>query len=125
MMRPTHQEIYAAAQDMQNRCRFDQAMLLQALGGKIMPGSTDTGDRFDFDAVRWHVTLLGISASGDDMPSALDAWIRAARLYHTLDGTRRATDGRPDCPYNGQAPLPETLPVAEAGSLTTHQLAGA
>lgn len=124
-MRPTRQEIYAAAQDMQNRCRFGQAMLLQTLGGKIMPGSTDPGDRFDYDAVRWHITLLGISASGDDMPSALDAWIRTARLYQTLDGTRRATDGRPDCPYSGQAPLPKTLPVAEARNLPTHQLAGA
>ena len=124
-MPPARQEIYTAAQDMQNRCRFGQAMLLQALGGKITPGSTDPSDRYDFDAMRWHVTLLGISASGNDMPSALDAWVHTARLYHTSDGTRRATDGRPDCPYSGQAPLPETLPVAAARNLPTQQLAGA
>ncbi|WP_051371947.1 hypothetical protein [Leisingera aquimarina] len=122
-MEPTRQEIYAAAQDMQSRCPFRQAMLLQTLGGKVFPGSADPSDRFDYDAVRWHVSLLGITASGDDMPSALDAWIRSARLHHTLDGSRGATDGRPDCPYSGQAPLPKTLPVAEARNLPTHQLA--
>jgi hypothetical protein len=124
MMRPTRQEIYAAAQNMQNRCPFGQAMLLQSLGGKVFPASTDPDDRFDFDAMRWFVILLGISASGDDLPSALRTWIRFARLYHTLDGTRRATDGRPDCPYSGQAPLPPTLPEAEAGNLPKLELAG-
>ncbi|MFY0309659.1 hypothetical protein ACFMBG_07150 [Leisingera sp. D0M16] len=116
-MQPSRQQIYATAQDMQNRCRFGQAMLLWSLGGKITPGSVYSGDRFDFDAVRWHVSLLGIPASGADMPSALDAWIRAARLYHTLDGSRRATDGRPDCPYSGQAPLPETPSLAVTKNL--------
>lgn len=111
----TPQELYTAARAMRARCRFGQAMLLQEKGGKITPGSTDPGDRFDFEATRWYVTLLGVSASGDDMPAALDAWMRAAQVHHTLDGTRRATDGRPDCPYNGSAPLPPPdTPVAEA-----------
>ncbi|WP_323779068.1 hypothetical protein [Leisingera sp.] len=111
----TQQELYAAARGMRARCRFGQAMMLQELGGRITPGSTDPSDRFDFDAMRWHVTLLGLSASGDDMPAALDAWMRAARVSHNIDGTRRATDGRPDCPFNGAAPLPPTPnQVAEA-----------
>ncbi|MFW8594936.1 hypothetical protein [Cribrihabitans neustonicus] len=122
-MAAPRQQIYAAVQDMQNRDRFGQAMLLWSLGGKITPGSIHCGDRFDFDAMRWHVTLLNISASGEDMPNALDAWIRAARLFHTLDGSRRATDGRSDCPYSGQAPLTENLPVAAARNTPPQQLA--
>ncbi|MFV1591269.1 hypothetical protein VWZ88_01715 [Phaeobacter sp. JH20_36] len=60
------------------------------------------------------VELLGISVDGIDLPSALSAWIRAARMSCRLTRARRATDWRPDCPYNGQAPLPPSLPVAEA-----------
>ncbi len=105
-MPSTPQEIYAAARALRARCRFGQAMLLQEMGGKLTPESMDPSDRFDFAATRWHLSLLGLSASGDDMPSALDAWLRAARIHHTLDGTRRATDSRPDCPYNGAKPLP-------------------
>lgn len=108
-MPSTPQQIYSAARALSARCRFGQAMLLQELGGKLRPESTDPSDRFDFSATRWHLSLLGLSASGNDMPSALDAWLRAARIHYTLDGTRRATDGRPDCPYNGAATAP-TLP---------------
>ncbi|UWQ59944.1 hypothetical protein K3722_07385 [Leisingera caerulea] len=111
----TPQELYTAARAMRACCRFGQAMLLQELGGKITPGSTNPGDRFDFEATRWYVNLLGVSASGDDMPAALDAWMQAAQAHHNIDGTRRATDGRPDCPYNGAAPLPPAdTQVAEA-----------
>ncbi|WP_323783097.1 hypothetical protein [Leisingera sp.] len=105
-MPPTPQEIYAATRAMRSRCRFGQAMLLQKFGGRITPASTDPSDRFDFGATRWRLSLLGLSATGDDMPSALDAWLRTAQIRHTIDGTRRATDGRPDCPYNGAPPLP-------------------
>jgi hypothetical protein len=100
-MQPTPQEIYAAARAMRTRCRFGQAMLVQELGGSITPGSTDPDDWFDFDASRCRVSLLGLTATGDDMPAALDAWLRTAQIRHTFDGTRRATDGRPDCPYHG------------------------
>ncbi|WP_027234704.1 hypothetical protein [Leisingera caerulea] len=111
-MKAGSQRLYAAARSMRACDRFGQAMLLQELGGTITPGSTDPGDRFDFDAVRWHVNLLGISASGDDMPGALDAWMRSAQVFHNIDGTRRATDGRPDCPYGGQG-TPEDAIRAE------------
>ncbi|MBY6056792.1 hypothetical protein [Leisingera daeponensis] len=122
-MAASRQQIYAAVQDMQDRDRFSQAMLLWSLGGKITPGSIHCGDRFDFDAMQWHVALLNISASGENMPSALDAWIRAARLFHTLDGSRRATDGRPDCPYSGQAPLTKPLPASAPKNKPFQQLA--
>lgn len=116
-MRPTRQDLFSAAHEIQQRqhCRFSQAMLIQQLGGSITPGSTDPDDRFDFDASRCRVSLMGLTATGDDMPAALDAWLRTARVHHNIDGTRRATDGRPDCPYNGAAPLPPAFSrVAEA-----------
>lgn len=111
-MQPTRQEIYATAEDMKQLCRFGQAMRLQELGGKITPASIHPGDRFDYAATRWHVSLLGLTAVGDNMPDALDAWLRAARVHHTIDGTRRATDGRPDCPYNGAALPPSASNTA-------------
>ncbi len=55
---------------MRARCRFGQAMLLQELGGRFTPGSTDPIDRFDFKETRCRLSLLGLSATGNDMPSA-------------------------------------------------------
>lgn len=103
------QELYAAERNMRARCRFGQAMLLRELGRRITPGSTDISDRFDYDATRWHASLLGVYASGNDLPEALDAWMRAAQTRLRSDSSRRATDGRPDCPFNGSAPLPPVL----------------
>ncbi|MBY6138550.1 hypothetical protein KUV26_03800 [Leisingera daeponensis] len=102
----TSQELYAAERNMRARCRFGQAMLLQELGGKVTPASTDASDRFDYEATRWHASLMGVCASGDDLPETLDAWMRAAQTRLKNDNTHRATDGRPDCPYNGAALLP-------------------
>ncbi|MEO3479264.1 hypothetical protein AAFO90_16475 [Phaeobacter sp. CAU 1743] len=124
MALPSRQALYSVAQDMQSRDVFEQANLLQQLGGRVFPASTHASDRFDYDAMQWHVSLLGIIGRGPDLADALADWLKTAGLYHRTDDTRRATDGRPDCPYNGQAPLPETLPDAEARNLPKHRLAG-
>ncbi|KIC25413.1 MULTISPECIES: hypothetical protein [unclassified Leisingera] len=111
----TFQELYSVERNMRARCRFGQAMLLQELGGKITPASTEASDRFDYETTRWHASLLGVCASGNDLSETLNAWMRAAQRRLRNDFTRRATDGRPDCPYNGAAMLPpDRTRVAEA-----------
>lgn len=124
MARPDRQTLYSVARDMHSRDVFGRAILLQKLGGRISPASTHASDRFDYDAMQWNVSLMGVIGIGSDLASALASWVRTARLHHLIDRTRRATDGRPDCPYNGQAPLPETLHDAEARNLPKHRLAG-
>ncbi|WP_333847154.1 hypothetical protein [Phaeobacter italicus] len=99
----TTQEIYAAAQDMENRSRFGRAALIRAKGGKVSTASNG-----------WRVELLTIVGTGSDLNLAIENWIRAAQMACRLDLTRRATDLRHDCPYNGQPPLPEHSPLAEA-----------
>ncbi|MFV1498080.1 hypothetical protein VW040_17260 [Phaeobacter sp. JH85H1] len=110
MMPASVQEIYAAAQAMEHRGVFGRVTLLRTLGGTARPITPGVPAH----EAHWRVDLLGISVDGIDLPSALSEWIRAARMSCRLTPARRATDWRPDCPYNGQAPLPPSLPVAEA-----------
>ncbi|UWR74100.1 hypothetical protein [Phaeobacter inhibens] len=106
MMPASVQDIYAAAQTMEHRSVFGRATLLRTLGGTAHPITPGVPAH----EAHWRVDLLGISVDGIDLPSALSAWISAARMFCRLTPTRRATDWRPDCPYNGQT----SLPVAEA-----------
>ncbi|WP_148666132.1 hypothetical protein [Phaeobacter piscinae] len=87
---------------MEHRGVFGRATLLRTLGGTARPITTDVPAH----ETHWRVDLLGISVDGIDLPSAFSAWIRAAPISCRLTTARRATDWRPDCPYNGQAPLP-------------------
>ncbi|MEX0305641.1 MAG: hypothetical protein AB3N24_24740 [Leisingera sp.] len=132
-MAATKQEIYSVAQRLENSCRVGQAAILRTNAAKVVPGSAAPGDRNDLDAQRWHISILGLTGSGFSHREALKDWIRSAKQLHRLDQTRRATDGRVDCPYGGQgspedaqrqAAAPETLPQAMADPLPRLELAG-
>lgn len=55
------------------------------------------------------IQLYEVSATGMGEDQAIANWITAA-----LKPAIRATDGRPDCPYNGQGLAPETPRTATA-----------
>ncbi|MFV1530584.1 hypothetical protein VWX96_17100 [Phaeobacter sp. A90a-4f] len=99
----THQEIHAAALDLEHRSCFGRRTLIRTNGGKVSPAVCEGGSG-------WQIEMLGIEGTGPDVNAAISSWIRAARVRCNLDPARRATDWRHDCPYNGQAPLPEQLP---------------
>lgn len=66
----------------------------------------ETGGLYPFPMPRraqLEIQLHGLSASGMNEDQAITNWIRAA-----LKPAIRATDGRPDCPYNGQGLAPLT-----------------
>ncbi|KIC09834.1 hypothetical protein RA19_13795 [Leisingera sp. ANG-M1] len=102
----TKQEIYAVAQRLKHASPVWRAALLRINGAKITKGSNLDGDKLDLDAQRWHITMLGITGDGWSLKEMLDNWIWWAELHHKFDAARRATDGRTDCPYNGQPPAP-------------------
>lgn len=96
------QVLYCAVQELQakvldsSRCnRFDQ------LGGVSHPPEPDA---WTFEESLWHIRLHGIWASGKTKAKAIDAWI--ANAMERVP--RRATDGRPVDPYDGQGLAPAT-----------------
>lgn len=54
---------------------------------------------------QWHASFDGVTRSADTSPEAIESLAKALVEM----SPRRATDGRPDCPYNGAAPLPDTV----------------
>ncbi|KIC36524.1 hypothetical protein [Leisingera sp. ANG-M7] len=132
-MTATSQEIYSLAQSLKNGNPFWRAALLRTNGAHVIKGSRHPSDRNDLDAQRWRITIHGITGEGWSHQEALNNWIRWADWHHKMDLSRRATDHRVDCPYNGQglpedamrqAPAPETLPQAKAEEAPTLELAG-
>ena len=99
----TPQQIYREAQQLAATPLFTRPGLFRRLGGQLTPPAEDC--RWDYDASRWWAALHGITASGASRTAAISAWLRAARQRQRRDPTRRATDARPDCPYNGQVVL--------------------
>ncbi|MCG7623218.1 hypothetical protein [Epibacterium sp. Ofav1-8] len=69
------------------------------LGGRI---TAPMSDAWTHDEALWQVDLMGIQCAGTSRQSALSRWIKTA----SARVPRRASDGRPDCPYNGQPPAP-------------------
>ena len=55
------------------------------------------------------IQLHDVNASGIGEDQAIDNWIAAA-----MKPAIRATDGRPDCPYNGQGMAPDPIRTATA-----------
>ena len=101
----TSQEIYNAAQDLLGRKVFGRSVLFRTLGGALHAPEPVTG--YPTENV-WQADLFGIWRTGDSCDAAILAWARAAKASTPL----RGTDGRPDCPYNGQALAPRTLTPA-------------
>jgi hypothetical protein len=82
--------------------RRDQVACAVIEDGGIYPEATPGFRLFELQ-------LYGISATGMGEDQAIANWITAA-----LTPAIRATDGRPDCPYNGQGLAPETPRTATA-----------
>lgn len=66
------------------------------LGGCI---TAPMSDAWVYDEALWLVDQIGIQCSGTSRQGALNDWIKTA----SARVPRRASDGRPDCPYNGQS----------------------
>lgn len=94
------QALYNAAQELlakvlgSSRCNyFDQ---LGGVSHKPDPMP------WTFVETQWHIRLKGIHASGKTKAKAIDEWIESA----LAQVPRRATDGRPVDPYDGQGLAP-------------------
>ncbi|MCD9149084.1 hypothetical protein [Pseudophaeobacter flagellatus] len=87
----------------QGRCKI---LRFQDLGGSLTPPSGDPLDWWEPENLTHRAELHGIKASAGTFFDAITAWTATAHKAGTRN--RRATDGRPDCPYNGQRPASST-----------------
>ncbi len=94
------QEIYADMQQLANTPLFRRTALFRKAGGTLTPPHGDC--RWDYDASHWWASLHGMTAHGISRTDAIRGWLHAAQRSARADQSRRATDDRPDCPYNGQ-----------------------
>ncbi|MCG7624152.1 hypothetical protein MHM97_12355 [Epibacterium sp. Ofav1-8] len=91
--------LYAATEILKATPMHQRSEQLSDLGGRITAPMTDA---WTHDEALWLVELMGIQCTGTSRQSALSNWIKTA----SARVPRRASDGRPDCPYNGQLPAP-------------------
>jgi hypothetical protein len=105
-MSSTGQELYTMAQDILNRRTvYGRSVLFKQLGGKI---AAPDKDGFLPEECVWHASLLGTTKEADTCDAAICDWAENA-----LGQVRRlASDGRPDCPYNGAGLAPSPTPAA-------------
>lgn len=100
-MNANRQETYTAAQNLINRgTRFGRVVLFRHLGGITRQPEATTGYPSENE---WQADLFGILRTGKTCDEAILNWAKAAEV----NTPRRATDCRPDCPYNGAGPAPE------------------
>ncbi|WP_227513788.1 hypothetical protein [Tritonibacter mobilis] len=93
--------LYAATETLRATPMHQRSEQFSGLGGYM---TAPMSDAWTHDEALWLVDLMGIQSTGTSRQSALSRWIKTA----TARVHRRASDGRPDCPYNGQLPAPET-----------------
>ncbi|MFP3385722.1 hypothetical protein [Tritonibacter sp. SIMBA_163] len=93
------QSIYTATETLRATPMHHRSQQFIDLGGHI---ASPEPDAWCHDEYLWLVDLLGIQSTGNSRQSALSHWIKTA----SARVPRRASDGRPDCPYNGQPPAP-------------------
>jgi hypothetical protein len=103
----TSQDIYCASQDLLGRNVFGRAILFRGLGGILRRPDPQA---FLPEEDVWQADLFGILRTGDSCDAAILAWARDAKASTPL----RGTDGRPDCPYNGQGLAPNSIPTPAA-----------
>jgi hypothetical protein len=108
---PPHRLAAAAAEiaATQGLCKL---LKFQDLGGSLTPPSDDPQDWWEPENLTHRAELHGITASADNFFDAITVWTKAAQTADTRN--RRATDGRPDCPYNGQGLAPGAIPTPAA-----------
>ncbi|WP_227512327.1 hypothetical protein [Tritonibacter mobilis] len=93
--------LYAAAETLRATPMHQRSEQFADLGGCI---AAPMSDAWVYDEALWLVDLMGIQSTGTSRQSALSHWIKIASARVSC----RASDGRPDCPYNGQPPAPAT-----------------
>lgn len=102
MIRPDPQQLYTAVQRIAHAEPAPSPDAFRTEGGQITAPSDDPSDMWDWQRSQWWAELYGIHASGESEAAAVEKWARRARQFLP----RRASDGRPDCPYNGQGLAP-------------------
>ncbi|TDK51156.1 hypothetical protein [Antarcticimicrobium luteum] len=101
--RPNPQQLYVTSQRIAHAPLQGRAEAFRSAGGLMTPPGDD---QWDNQQSQWRVELMEIHAQGDSRTHAISAWLyEAGRRLNAPAGTR-ATDGRPDCPYNGQGLAP-------------------
>ncbi|MFY1711634.1 hypothetical protein [Tritonibacter mobilis] len=91
--------LYAATETLRATPMHQRSEQFTDLGGCI---TAPMSDAWLYDEALWLVDLMGIQSTGTSRQDALSNWIKTA----SARVPRRASDGRPDCPYNGQLPAP-------------------
>ncbi|GLP87075.1 hypothetical protein [Tritonibacter mobilis] len=91
--------LYAATEALRATPMHQRSEQFAELSGSIIAPMSDA---WLYDEALWLVDLMGIQCTGTSRQSALSDWINTA----SARVQRRASDGRPDCPYNGQLPAP-------------------
>ncbi len=107
-MQPHPQETQSAAADIEALQGQYKMLKFLDLGGTLTPPSDDPSDWFEPENLTYRAMLHGVQSTGESAISAVTAWAKAARQIEAP--RRRATDGRPDCPYNGQGLAPGAIP---------------
>ena len=94
------QKIHNAALDLLNcGTLFGRNTLFKQLDGSLRRPDLQP---WEPEEHHWHAGLFGISHQGTTCAEAIQNWAQAG-----LAGTtRRATDDRPECPYNGAGLAP-------------------
>ncbi|MCG7630562.1 hypothetical protein MHM88_22400 [Epibacterium sp. MM17-32] len=90
---------YAASEILRATPMHQRSEQFASLGGRM---TAPMSDAWVYDEALWLVELMGIQSTGTSRQSALSRWIKNA----SSRVPRRASDGRPDCPHNGQSPAP-------------------
>ncbi|WP_081285716.1 hypothetical protein [Tritonibacter mobilis] len=93
--------LYAATETLRATPMHQRSEQFTDLGGRI---SAPMSDAWTHDEALWLVDLMGIQCAGTSRQGALSNWIKTA----SARVPRHASDGRPDCPYNGQSLAPAT-----------------
>ena len=107
------QTLAAAAAEVAAAQGLCKVLRFQDLGGTLIPPSDDPTDWWEPENMAHRAELLGIQTSGESTFEAVTAWVRVANAAWR-NKRRRATDLRPDCPYNGQGLAPATTPTPAA-----------
>lgn len=111
-MQSNAQTFHSAAADIEAAQGLDKILAFGDHGGTLTPPSDDPEDWWEPENLTHRAELHGIRATGDSTFDAVAAWVKAANAARLA--SRRATDGRPDCPYNGQGLAPGTTPTPAA-----------
>lgn len=108
------QSLAAAAAEIAAAQGLYKILAFHSLGGTLTPPSDDPSDWWEPENMTHRAELLGIRASGENTFDAVTAWVRVAKATGR-NKHRRATDIRPDCPYNGQGLAPVSMVENEIG----------